>query len=177
MKTTLRQKLIKMRNNLTDRDKKSEKIAEKLLNCDFYKSAQTVMVYMSFGSEVDTIALIEKMLNDGKTLCAPVCAEKGVMTAKKFTALSELKAGAYGILEPRGENAEKIDLIIVPGVGFTENLHRIGYGAGYYDRFLEGFSAVTCGFFYDAQRCDFKAEEHDKPLNYIITETKILKRA
>ena len=97
--------------------------------------------------------------------------------AKSFSSFDELKCGRYGILEPLGEEITYIDLILVPGLGFNDRFHRIGYGAGYYDRFLLNTSAVTCGLFYDEQRADFLEESHDLPLDYIVTETKILKRA
>ena len=100
------------------------------------KKAQTIMVYMSCRGEADTLKIIEKSIDDGKKLCAPVCIDKKTMVAKSFDDLSQLIKGAYGILEPVGDIVKNIDLILVPGVAFNENLHRIGYGAGYYDRFL-----------------------------------------
>lgn len=177
MKSTLRKELIKKRENIENKNQKSAKIAKTLLSQPFFKSAKTIMVYISYRDEVDTFRLIEEMLAQKKRLCAPVCEKNGVMVAKEFGALSELVCGAYGILEPQGEAITDIDLVLVPGVGFNDNFHRIGYGAGYYDRFLKGFSGVTCGLFYDEQRGEFCAEPHDLPLDYIITETKILKRA
>ncbi len=177
MKKELRRKLIEIRKNIENKKEKSEKIAKTLLSQPFFQSAQTVMVYLSYRDEVDTLQLIEQMLSQGKRLCAPVCKSGGVMLAKEFKSLAQLKEGAFGILEPQGEEVADIDLVIVPGVGFNDNLHRIGYGAGYYDRFLKGFDSITCGLFYDEQRADFKEATHDLPLDYIITQTKFLKRA
>ena len=176
MKKELRRKLIEIRKNIENKDQKSEKIAKTLLSQPFFQSAQTVMVYLSYRDEVDTLWLIDEMLALGKRLCAPVCQANGVMVAKEFRSINELVSGAYGILEPQGEEVTDIDLVIVPGVGFNERLHRIGYGAGYYDRFLRGFDSITCGIFYDEQGADFKEATHDLPLDYIITQTKILKR-
>lgn len=177
MKAALRKELIKTRENIENKDQKSAKIAKNLLCQPFFQWAETVMVYVSYRNEVDTYALIDEMLARGKKLCAPVCKSGGVMVAKEFGALSELECGAYGILEPQGKEIRDIDLVIVPGVGFNDDFHRIGYGAGYYDRFLANFSGVTCGLFYDEQRAEFCAEPHDLPLDYIITQTQILKRA
>ncbi len=177
MKKELRRKLIEIRKNIENKDKKSEKIAKTLLSQPFFQSAQTVMVYLSYRDEVDTLHLIEQMLSQGKRLCAPVCLANGGMVAREFRSLNELSLGAYGILEPQGDEVGDIDLVVVPGVGFNDNLHRIGYGAGYYDRFLKGYDGVTCGLFYDEQRADFMEATHDLPLDYIITQTKFLKRA
>lgn len=176
MKAALRKELIKIRENIENKDQKGEKIAKSLLSQPFFLTAQTIMVYMSYRNEVDTFSLIDEMLAQGKKLCAPVCTSCGVMVAKEFGATSELLRGAYGILEPQGKEITQIDLVIVPGVGFNDRFHRLGYGAGYYDRFLSNTSAVTCGLFYDEQRTEFLEEAHDLPLDYIITETKILKR-
>jgi len=175
-KAEIRKQILKRRKNITDRDKKNEKILNALTSQDFYKNAKTVMTYVSFGDEVDTHALIKKMLGE-KCVCAPKCISKTEMEARTFSSFSDLSVGTYGILEPTGEVLCDFDLIIVPGVAFNENLHRIGYGAGYYDRFLSGNKAVTVGLFYEIQKYDFKADEYDYPLDYIITEEKIYQRS
>ena len=177
MKATLRKHLIKTRENIENKAEKSEQITKNLMQQPFFETAQTIMVYLSINSEVDTSELVKKLLSLGKKLCAPVCMAGGVMVAKEFNSLSELKSGRYGILEPQGDEVFRIDLVLVPGLGFNDRYHRIGYGAGYYDRFLANTSAVTCGLFYDKQQADFLEESHDLPLDYIITETKILRRA
>ena len=134
------------------------------------------MTYISYNGEVDTRCLIDKMLKDQKTLCAPKCVDTHNIEARKFINESELETGAYGILEPTGKKISDIDLIIVPGVAFNGRLHRIGYGAGYYDRFLKKSNAVTCGLFYEIQRADFLEEQEDISLDYIITEKSIYEK-
>ena len=176
MKQNLRKELIKIRENIKNKDEKSEKIAEKLLALPEFFTAQTIMVYLSFRDEVDTDTIIKKLLDENKTLCAPVCLKDGVMVAKKFASSDELVTGAYGIKEPIGEEVKDIDLVIVPGLAFNERFHRIGYGKGYYDRFLKNFRGISVGLFFDEQMKDFYEEPHDLPLDYIITPTKLLKR-
>ena len=176
-KEILRKELLEKRKNIKNKKEKDLSILNALTNQDFYKNAKTVMVYVSYNCEVDTRALIEKMLLDGKKLAAPKCITKTEMEARAFFSFSELNVGAYGILEPSGEVINDFDLIIVPGVGFNERLNRIGYGAGYYDRFLKDHSAFTVGLFYEAQKCEFKESEFDHPLDFIITEEKIYKRS
>ena len=134
------------------------------------------MTYISFNGEVDTKKLIEEMLCDNKTLCAPKCVTKCDIEARLFKSLDELVPGAYGILEPLGNVTDNIDLIIVPGAAFNERLHRIGYGAGYYDRFLKKTSAITVGLFYEMQKADFKEDPFDISLDYIITEKNVYKK-
>lgn len=176
-KDEIRKETLKKRKNVTERDKKDEKIFKTLMNQQFYKSAKSIMTYISYNSEVDTHKLIEKMLLDEKNLYAPCCISKTEMEARRFECFSDLSVGAYGILEPVGEIATDFDLIIVPGVAFSENLHRIGYGAGYYDRFLKEKNTLAVGLFYEIQKCEFLADSCDYPLDYIITEEKIYQRS
>lgn len=176
MKNETRKKYIEIRKDIEDKSEKSEKITKKLISSQFYKNAENIFVYVSTEDEVDTRALIEKMLADGKTLSAPKCVEKGIMKACKFTSLPELLPDKFGILAPAGEEMERIDLIIVPGVVFSEKLHRLGYGGGYYDRFLEKCKALTCGLFFEGQKGQFIPYAHDIPLDYIITEEKIYEK-
>ena len=175
-KAEIRKNALHLRKTIDDRDEKDFLIASCLMSQKFYKEAKTIMVYISYNGEVDTHRLIEKMLSDKKILCAPKCISKEIIEARAFERISDLTSGAYGILEPEGERVTDIDLVIVPGVAFNDDLHRIGYGAAYYDRFLENFSGVTCGIFYEIQKNDFKNDECDKQLDYIITEKNIYER-
>ncbi len=175
-KEKIRKEILLLRRSLKDKEKLDKKIQNALLNTEFYKNSKTVMCYNSFNNEVDTVKLIDKIIADKKTLCAPRCVRHGMMEAVKFNSKSELLRGAYDIFEPTGNdiiNPLDIDLIIVPGVAFNEELHRIGYGAGYYDNFLAKSNAVFCGLFYEIQKADFKASSTDIKLDYIITEKKI----
>lgn len=172
-KAELRKKALSLRASMIDRTKRDEKIHRAFLNSESYQNANTIMTYLSYKSEVDTHALISKMLEDGKTLVAPVCLEKGLMEAFRFDDIHSLTPSAMGILEPPKTNLvlpENIDFIIVPGCAFTEEGYRLGYGGGYYDRFLPKTNATTCGFFYEALKTDFTPDETDIPLTMIITE-------
>ena len=175
-KQEIRKEKLILRKNVTERDIKNRDIMSHLISQEFYKKAKTVMTYISYNNEVDTKKLIEKMLCDKKVLCAPKCVTECDIEARLFKDFSELSVGAYGILEPEGEIAQNIDLVIVPGTAFNECMHRIGYGAGYYDRFLKDKKAITVGLFYEMQKADFCADGNDVALDYIITEGKIYKR-
>jgi len=177
-KAEIRKDALILRNSLKEKLALDKKIYTLLTSSDFYKSAKTVMCYLSFGSEVDTKEIVTALLADKKTVCAPRCLKNSIMEAVKFDSLSELSPGDYGILTPSGEeviNPKDIDLIIVPGAAFNKKFHRIGYGKGYYDRFLAKTNALSCGLFYEFQQIDFTEDMYDIPLNYIITENKIYK--
>lgn len=172
-KQELRQRNLRKRAQLANRAAFDEKIHKCFLAQPFYREARVIMTYLSYKSEVDTHRLIKKMLADGKTLCAPVCAPKGKMEAFCFHDFRSLAPSEKGILEPAKNKLvppEEIDLILVPGCAFQKNGYRLGYGGGYYDRFLPDTRAKTCGFFYEALKSEFTPEDTDVPLDYIITE-------
>ncbi len=175
-KKEIRKYMLNLRKNVTDRIKKDKAIALCLLSQDFYKNAKTIMTYISYGSEVDTHALIFTILKDKKTLCAPKCVTECDIEARAFSDFSGLSKGAFGILEPDGALFDNFDLIIVPGVAFNTKNYRIGYGRGYYDRFLKGNDAITVGLFYEEQRSEFLPDKNDIALDYIITEKNLYKR-
>lgn len=179
MKAEIRKKYIEIRKNIKNKKEKSEKIINTLLSSEFYKNSVGVMIYISTDDEVNTRPLIDKIIADGKMLFAPKCIENHEMEAVRFFNESDLVPDKFGILAPKECKVCTTccyDLIIVPGVAFNENLHRIGYGGGYYDRFLNNTDNVTCGLFFDEQRAEFSAENHDMPLDYIITDTKIYEK-
>lgn len=172
-KKQLRTDYLKRRAQMEQRSQADNAIAARLFDAPFYASAKTVMTYLSYKSEPDTLGILARMLADGKTVCAPVCYENGRMEAYAFEDVGVLVPSVLGILEPPQQRRifpAEIDLCLVPGCCFNEKGHRIGYGGGYYDRYLQTFPGVTCGLFYDCLKTEFLAEETDIPLHYIITE-------
>lgn len=128
-------------------------ICEKVVSSQAYQSAKTLFCYVSTGDEVDTRPLLKAALAAGKTLCVPLCAGKGVMSARRVEALTALEIGAFGILEPPPAaplvRPQDIDFAILPCLAADENGARLGHGAGYYDRYLlqmraEAHTAVLC---------------------------------
>ena len=183
-KKELRKHCLTMRRNMPDEQKKSasKEIYNKLLKLDAIKNATNIMCYVSFDSEPDTHALIDKLCAGGKNLCVPLCDTKSFeMTACKIEGLSSLHPGAYGILEPISSETQKpedIDCVIIPGAVFGRNFHRIGYGKGYYDKFLPmAKNAVKIGLCYDLfLKNKVDTEEFDVPLDIIVTEKEVLLR-
>ena len=146
MKKDFRKKVIEYRNN-KDTDfisTNSQKITEKLLSMNCIKDANTIMLYLDFNNEVKTDQLITKLISLRKTVAAPVTIkDERKLIPFKITNLKDgINIGAYGIREPKKDpsnelNVEDIDILIVPAVAYDKDCYRLGYGGGFYDRYLE----------------------------------------
>lgn len=168
-KELLRAEILKKRAEVASRAL-SASICEKAAALPEFLAAKTVMVYLSNGSEVDTSRLIALAHMHGKAICAPRVLGPSEMEAAMLDA-SGFRRGAFGILEPAGNTCRDIDIIFVPGVAFDTKGNRIGYGKGYYDRFLKAQQAATVGLAYSAQVVDFvPASPYDVRLHKILTE-------
>lgn len=154
-------------------------ITANLLKSNLYRDAACIFCYVSTKDEIDTTAILEQSLADGKTLCVPLCGRAGEMSARRIRSLNELQSGAYGILEPRSDAPEiapdSISLVIVPALSCDRDGYRLGYGGGYYDRFLARAHAVTAALCAESRLTDkLPREPFDLPCNYIITERQVL---
>lgn len=145
-----------------DRNTKSLKIKELVLNSPFFRKAGTVMFYAATPSEVDTRPLIDECIKMGKRAALPVTdTSRKKLIPVGIDNMESLAKSSLGILEPAREE-EKIlspgafDLIVVPGIAFDKSGNRLGRGAGYYDRFLAGLPAntVKVGLAFDFQVID-----------------------
>ena len=178
-KQELRKKLRAQRNALTQSEIEncSQKITEQILCAEWFLSAKNIMLYRSSKNEVITDYLWNAWKKAGKTCLFPKCISQTEMIAVLAEKESDFSPSVYGILEPVSNiefPKEKIDLVIVPGLGFDKQKYRIGYGAGYYDRFLADFSGVTCGLSYHALLCESVFPDiHDIRLSYVATENGI----
>lgn len=126
----------------------SEAITAAVLSAPWYRTAETVFLYVSVGREPDTRRILRQALSDGKRVYVPKCGEPPVMRAVRLSDAGDLIPGRMGIPEPpEGEEAERIDLALVPCVSAAADGRRLGHGGGYYDRFLlthRTFSACLC---------------------------------
>jgi 5-formyltetrahydrofolate cyclo-ligase len=184
MKKSLRRHLIKKRKNLSKNFvfENSKTIEEKLFGLVEFKQASTILFYVSYNNEVNTHQMIKKCLNNGKNVIVPISKkEDRSLILSKLNNWDDLKKGSYGILEPENDKIQevpidKIDLIIVPGVGFDESGSRIGHGKGYYDNLLKKSKNILCiGLAFEAQIEKYiPAERQDKPVNKIVTEKRII---
>jgi len=165
----------------------SQKIARKITALEAFKKSGIIMAYMDFRNEVATMDLIKFCITHNKKVALPriECSETGLKDIFAYEindVLSDTEPGFYGIMDPvrKAENLvspDKIDIVLVPGVAFSEDRYRIGYGAGYYDRFLKKVRAdcIKVGMAFEFQVLEkIPAEEHDVPLDIIITERRII---
>lgn len=184
-KEDLRKEILKARNKLKKEEilKKSQTIEKRLFSLDEFKEAKVVMFYISFGSEVNTHFMVEDSLKIGKKVAVPFCeTESQKLGASFITSFREdLEAGAYGILEPKKmKRAEtplsQIELILIPGLVFDLRGHRLGYGQGYYDKFLKEIPWVTVvGLAYELQIVErLPRFPHDIAVSKIITEARLI---
>lgn len=159
----------------------STRIAERVLKLPEYRKARSVMSYASLSGEVVTAALNERILADGKRLYLPRVRSDGtMMDAVRVLDTSVLKKGYRNITEPvDGEIARpgELDLILVPGVAFDLRGGRIGFGGGFYDRFLSEMSGLRIGLAFETQLVeDACSTETDVPMDALVTEFRMVRR-
>ena len=152
-------------------------LTERFLKHPFYQEAKVIATYLSFPHEFQTQELIEQALRDGKKILIPKTYPKGRMDFVVYDPQQLVKT-SFGLLEPQGDlevvDASQIDLIHVPGLAFTTEGYRIGYGGGYYDRYLEYFSGHTLSTIYPCQIQDFIPENHDIPVQEVLIDERNL---
>ena len=175
MKAELRKKILQEMKALPRQQKQfiDQALTERLLQHPFYQEAKIIATYLSFPHEFQTQELIEQVLKDGKKVLIPKTYPKGRMEFVVYNPQQLVKT-SFGLLEPQGElevvEASQIDLIHVPGLAFTTEGCRIGYGGGYYDRYLEHFTGHTLSTIYPCQVQDFITENHDIPVQEVLID-------
>lgn len=152
-------------------------IFHNLIHSDEYKKARTIFIYVSYNNEADTHRIICHALENNKIVCVPKVISKAEgMKAVEIKSFMDLIPGSYGILEP-GSNCfmdeKDIDLVILPGLAFDSDGGRLGYGAGFYDRFLCSVreDAMLVGLSYKFQVVEkVPMDSHDYYIKKIITD-------
>lgn len=183
-KKDLRRQFLALRDEIPteDRFQLDESILLSLLSLKEYRHAETVMIFVSYKSEVDTHAVITESLRRGKRVLVPIVQpEDHTLLLGRISNMQDLVPGAYGILEPREDRrdiypARTVDFVLVPGAVFDRRGYRIGYGGGYYDRLIPTFrrDAVLCGIGYECQLTEsVPTEAHDQKLDLLITEKNV----
>ncbi|MCR5357442.1 MAG: 5-formyltetrahydrofolate cyclo-ligase [Lachnospiraceae bacterium] len=187
-KKQLRLELLDKRSSIDENNKKKmdEAILNALINTDDYKKCNIVLTYASYNNEADTFSLIQKSIDDGKKVACPVCGLKNGEPSLDFYFIEgsyDLKSGYRGIPEPAADEKKRVTgddlkdaLMIMPAVGYDKNRNRLGYGKGFYDRFLTGNKVrVTIALAYSCQECDgIPSEKHDHKPDLIINENGVL---
>ena len=181
-KGRLRKLALSNRNNVPQKQHKAAgtEAAKLLMSMPEIKSAGLIMCYMSFRSELPTGEIVENLKKMGKRLCFPLCEKAGIMQAWEPFDENSWKDGYMGIKEPDPEcsrliDPEDIGIVICPMVAFDKEKRRMGYGGGYYDRYLPKCkNAVRIGLAFEAQRlADIPIDEFDQRMDFIVTEEKI----
>ncbi len=156
----------------------SEAICDRVLSLDPVKCARCIMLYMSSFKEPDTLVLLKKLWKMGIKTAVPVSdADTFTITPSFISSTDDLIKGAYGISEPRvvvAANIRELDLALIPAVAFDKYGNRLGFGKGYYDRFLAEFLGTKIGIGYDFQVADFIPNDpYDIKMDLIVTEKRI----
>ncbi len=154
-------------------------ISKTIINSDYFKNAEQVLVFASTDYEFDTRYIIERCRLLYKRVFYPVCIDSdGTMEFLKVESVGDLQYGMYNILEPK-PNCKKYvpkenDIVIVPALSVDKNGHRIGYGKGYYDRFLNSFNGISICPCYEEMVSDtLPIDENDIKINILVTENQL----
>ena len=180
MKTKIKESILEKRNSTSIEEilEKSKKIEENLFNLEQYMKSRSIMFFVSFNSEVNTHGMIKKNLGN-KTVIIPKVVGHEIEPSVIIDFDNLVPSGKFNIPEPMDLMKiayKNIDLVLVPGIAFDLSGHRIGYGFGYYDKFLKKVpKAVKIGLCFDFQIVEkITAEEHDVAVDIIITEKRVI---
>jgi 5-formyltetrahydrofolate cyclo-ligase len=183
-KTRIRESMLEQRLAIPEelRHEADTAMAGRFVNLATFRFAEVILLYAPIKAEPNVLLCCEAALKAGKRLAFPRChPDTCTMTYGIVSSLDDLVEGAYGILEPR-EDAEiyvpapyKHDICVVPAVCFDKKGYRIGYGKGYYDRFLSGFGGTSVGFCLSRFLCDsLPRGRYDRAVDLIITEKGVI---
>lgn len=186
-KQALRRRLLRRLRSQPERARqaKSQSIGQRLRRLASYRRAKTLLCYVAFDGEAETLPILRQALADGKRVAVPVT----VPAAKRILAVEirdpdrDLRVrGHFGILHPRPGARRiplaKLDMILVPGVAFDRRGHRLGRGHGYFDRFLERVHGdvwkIGLAFDFQLLREDLPEEKHDFPMCRVVTNKEVI---
>ena len=178
-KAALRKHLLEKRDATSAelRDISSERIHQNLKQISSYTNSQNIACYFPIGSEIDTHDIMLNILEQGKNMLLPRIVDNN-LEFYVVPNLEKLEKGFFDIMEPKDscKKAENIDCILVPTIGISKSGDRLGYGRGYYDKFLSSTGAVKISLTYSKQIVkSIPSESHDIKIDLIITEDEIIK--
>lgn len=178
-KTELRQMTINKLKAFTENERHDieENMLKTLIQSSLWKNAQTIGITVSHGFEWDTTNIIKKAWEQGKQVCVPKCLPKNrKMIFYQIDNFDQLEVVYYNLLEPKPDETTPkdkkfIDLIVVPGVVFDKKGYRIGFGGGYYDRYLANYKNETVSLLHTKQLINrIPIDNHDIAVKYLLTE-------
>ncbi|MCC5913924.1 MAG: 5-formyltetrahydrofolate cyclo-ligase [Balneolaceae bacterium] len=184
-KEQIRKEYLSIRDRLGKKECKarSRAISEQLLTITEIEKANIIHSYIPISgrNEVDTNSLVERLMERGKKIFVPKMEGKGTLSHHPIRSVDELKPNSWGVPEPLElipqVNLPQFDIVIVPMVAGDFLKNRMGYGQGYYDRFLAGRNSLKIGLLYDVQlrKAPLPVEKSDIPLDILITESLIVR--
>lgn len=164
------------RDKMIDKSKIDNQIFNKLISTWAYREAKIILTYVSTNIEVDTIELINHSLKNNKKVAVPYCIENTrYMKFYFINSIDELEKRTFGVLEPIANKENELkdfsnSICIVPALAFDKNGYRLGYGKGYYDRFLSSYTSKTIGLCYESCICNqLPTGKFDKKVDTLIT--------
>ena len=178
-KAALRKHLLEKRDETSAelRDITSGKIHENLKKISLYSNSQNIACYSPIGSEVNTNNIMLNILEQGKNLLLPRVVNDN-LEFYVVPNLEKLEKGSFEIMEPKDscKKAERIDCVLVPTIAVSKSGVRLGYGNGYYDRFLSSTDAIKISLTYSKQIVkSIPADSHDIKIDWIVTEDENVK--
>ncbi|HPT34330.1 MAG: 5-formyltetrahydrofolate cyclo-ligase [Dethiobacteria bacterium] len=186
-KRELRKQIFQRRDRLSGEEIReySRQIARRLYGLPEYRESRVIMFFLSFRSEVDTRSMVEESLARGKEVLVPKALpdSRELIASRLLDCREDLAPGAYGIPEPkesalRAVDPLQIDLLIVPGVAFSEDGRRLGYGGGYYDRFFGRLrpEVPLLALAFELQIVpEVPVQPWDRPVDLIVTEKRVIR--
>ena len=173
-KKEIRQFFLKKRVEMQNKKELDQILLANIL--DIAKDYQVISIFHSTENEINTHQIIEGLLKMGKTVAAPRIKNK-VMRFYEVKSLNDFNLGFFDIYEPQSEiEVKDFDLIITPLLAFNDELYRVGYGGGYYDRFLKDNPAYKLGIAYSFQYLNQSFQkEYDIALDNVLTERGLFK--
>ena len=184
-KAELRRRMLHERSQLTAEQvaERSAAIRARLESIEAFRAARTVLTYVAaLDNEVDTTPFLEAEENGGRRVLIPVMAPQRALRWSEVHSRGELTPNTYGVPEPRLEflrfTPPPADAVaLVPGLAFTPEGDRVGFGGGYYDRFLAGHPGLKIGLAFDLQLLpSCPSEPHDVPMDLVVTESRVYRR-
>ena len=181
-KKELRSYIKTKRKSVENKAEKDSLVAQNLLSLDEIKKADTVLCYISLDDEICTDEIVRVLLDSDKSVGAPYCVDNnGNMDFYYITDFDDLRIQSFGVREPVIEKCKKVTsfdntIIILPGLCFDSNGNRLGYGKGYYDRFLQIHSLISVGLCYNSLIVKkVPTDMYDKKADIIVTENDIIR--
>ena len=177
MKKELRKVFRSKRRAISDKKQKDFEISKRLICSDIYLNASTILFYAALEDEINIDDCISKALACGKRVALPRCInDSGDMEFYFINSLDDLESGYFGVREPDTKKCSIVTdftdtLCIVPALAYDKNGYRLGYGKGFYDKFLQKINCISIGLCYNELIVDeLPINQFDIPVNYIITE-------